>query len=508
MGGCGLSAAVNVQISPHSSATVTFLLAWHTSGWQSDFPYGAPQHRYTNHYAISYPSAWTAAAAMARQRKDLLSRIISWQYAIYEDESLPIWVRDQLVNTLHLITEESFWAVAKPPLGDWCYKGGLFSLVESTVAAGQQSCIPCDWYGNFPIVYLFPELAKSTLRAYAANMNQAGAVPFYLGQGLDLAGAPDGTNYAHDRQKTLNGACFADLVDRIWMTSNDNKFLNEYYPALKANARFTFGAGGTGAEVLGIISAVSDEWYESMDMRGITAHGGGVRLAQLQILERIAQVVGDAEFRDQCRQWIDIGQRTLNESLWDSTTYLLSLDPITGKKNRLLLAYQLDGEWISRLHGLAGVFPQDRVRRCLKTLKMLEHKSPQGVMIDVVDRSDSLTPFGGRMGWMCSMPASVFIVGMTVIQAGDRERGLEIARRAMDHVVNHLGMTWDMPNMIRADPGDGQQPECMRIYGTDYYQCMSIWALPAVLAGRDLAAPCRTGGLVARVLDASKVRTA
>lgn len=170
------------------------------------------------------------------------------------------------------------------------------------------------------------------------------------------------------------------------------------------------------------------------------------------------------------------GQKALEGKLWDGSAYLLSLDPATGKKNGLLLAYQFDGEWISRLHGFAGVFAQDRLHTCLETLKTLEQKSPQGVMINVVERSGSLTQFGGRMGWMCSMPASIFIVGMTVIQAGDRERGLEIARRAMDQVVNHLGMTWDMPNMVRTDRGDGQQPECMRIYGTDYYQCMSIWA--------------------------------
>lgn len=503
MSNSGSSIAVAVPLAAYSSATVIFLLAWHTPEWQSEFPYGATQHRYTNHYALSFPSAWTAAVAMARQRKDLLSRILSWQSAVYQDESLPIWVRDQLINTLHLITEESFWAVAKPPLGEWTYQGGVFSLVESTVAAGQQSCIPCDWYGNFPLVYFFPELAKSTLRAYAVNMDPAGAVPFYLGQGLDLAGAPHGTNYAHDRQRTLNGACFADLVDRLWLTSQDDGFLHEYYPALKANAHYTFGASATGDGVLGVINAVSDEWYESMDMRGITAHAGGVRLAQLQILERMAQAVGDAEFRDKCRRWIARGQETLEEKLWDGATYLLSLDPATGKKNQLLLAYQLDGEWISRLHGLAGVFAQDRVQTCLETLKTLEHKNPQGLMINVLDRSGSLTEFGGRMGWMCSMPASVFIAGMTVIQAGDRERGLEIARRAMGQIVNRLGMTWDMPNMVRADPGDGQQPESMRIYGTDYYQCMSIWALPAVLAGSDLAAPCRPGGLVARILRAA-----
>ena len=38
--------------------------------------------------------------------------------------------------------------------------------------------------------------------------------------------------------------------------------------------------------------------------------------------------------------------------------------------------------------------------------------------------------------------------------------------------------------------------------GSDYYQDLMIWSLPAAINGTDLGAPCRPGGLVDRVTRA------
>jgi hypothetical protein len=43
-----------------------------------------------------------------------------------------------------------------------------------------------------------------------------------------------------------------------------------------------------------------------------------------------------------------------------------------------------------------------------------------------------------------------------------------------------------------------------RIYGSDYYQNLMLWALPAAIEGRDLARACCQEGLVERVLKAGK----
>jgi hypothetical protein len=68
---------------------------------------------------------------------------------------------------------------------------------------------------------------------------------------------------------------------------------------------------------------------------------------------------------------------------------------------------------------------------------------------------------------------------MTYIYAGHRKEGLDLAYKCVDAVVNRFEMTWDIPNMVRSDPGAGQLQESMRIYGTDYYQFLSLWGMPA-----------------------------
>ena len=56
-----------------------------------------------------------------------------------------------------------------------------------------------------------------------------------------------------------------------------------------------------------------------------------------------------------------------------------------------------------------------------------------------------------------------------------------------------------MPNIMRGDVDTGE-----RTFGNDYYQDMMLWSLPAAIAGTDFGASAKPGGLVYRVLQASR----
>jgi len=381
----------------------------------------------------------------------------------------------------------------REPLGDWCFPEGMFSLVESTVADGQQSCIPCDWYGNLPLVYFFPQQARNTLLAYVHYMRQDGAVPFTLGLGLNLVGTCQ-----HDRQRTLNGSCFVDLVDRIWQRIGDDAVLREFYPAVKKSTEYVMNlVPGPN----GIISTAGDQWYESMAWPGMSSHVGGVHLAHLRLAERMARKMNDQAFADQCHHWFEQGSQALEENLWANSRYLLFNDVSHGvaQKSDLVLAFQLDGQWIARFHGLEGVFESNRIEKALATIKRLNYPLTTAGLLDVVRPDGSITDQGGRMGGLSTMPASVFIAAMNYLYAGDRGSGLQIARDCLNEIVNVQGMTWDMPNIMI-----GTREHKQRVYGTDYYQCMSLWGLPAALAGQNLAQSVEPGSLIDRVIRAGK----
>ena len=487
--------AVDYALQPGQRRTVRFVLSWYAPYWHADFPYdGVPDARFTKTYVARYGNAREVADDLVTHHKSLLDSIVAWQSTIYQDRSLPPWLRDGLINIFHLLTECGTWAMPREPLGPWCAPEGVYSLVESSVADGQQSCIPCDWYGNIPLVYFYPDLARTTLRAYAHFTRKDGAVPFTLGAGCGL-----GSRFQHDRQRTLNGCCFTDLVGRLWRRTRRKRDLEEFYPAVKKSVIYMIGLVPGPA---GVISTAGDQWYESMAWPGMSSHVGGVRLATLRLAEQMAIEMHDEPFAARCRTWYEQGSRSLEKHMWTGTHYRLfvaSQGQAAGGNSDLVLSHQLDGQWIADLHGLPEVFLPKRVRTTLATIKRLNEPLTTAGLLVIVAPDGTVARFGGRMGGLSTMPASAFITAMNFMYAGDRKSGLKLARDCLSEMVLQQGMTWDMPNIMIGTAGKKQ-----RVYGTDYYQCMSLWGLPAALTRKDIAGPCKPGGLVQRIIEAGK----
>jgi hypothetical protein len=152
------------------------------------------------------------------------------------------------------------------------------------------------------------------------------------------------------------------------------------------------------------------------------------------------------------------------------------------------MSSQLDGEWANYFHGLGGVFNPERVKVVLQTIR-------RTCLVDC-----GVAGFATREGeadliGYGTFPPEINLVGMTYMYHGEKEMGLEIVRRNMDNLVRRQGHAWDLPNLVRCDSG-------ARTFGTDYFQNMMLWAVPAALAGQDLKGPCKSGGLVDRMLRA------
>ena len=236
--------------------------------------------------------------------KSLLQRVIAWQEALYTAPELPGWLADALINKLHLIPECSIWGQAQPPLGDWCApEDGLFGLNECPRGCPQIECLPCSFYGNIPLVYFFPEAALSTLRGYKAYQFPDGRPPWIFG-GITATNEANRPGYGLSApdvgyQTVLNGACYVIMLDRYWQASGDDAVLAEFWDSLKhcndfaMNLRPAYGpaqvmampAPGTDSHGLG-----DTEWFEAPEpgWKGYVTHAGGVRMAQVQIMRRMA----------------------------------------------------------------------------------------------------------------------------------------------------------------------------------------------------------------------------
>jgi uncharacterized protein (DUF608 family) len=513
------SAAVDFELEPGQTAAIRFLLAWYApvwegaknnlhlvaSDWQQDMVWltsnwAGDRNYYTHMYAARYASSLDVARRMAIEHESLLKRVLAWQEVIYAEDGLPIWLRDSLVNNLCLIAEDSYWAQAKSPLGDWAYPGGLFALNESPRGCPQIACIPCDWYGNLPIVFFFPELAISTLRAFKQYQREDGEVPMAIGKIGDL---PDLASPRYYWQVALNGTCYVDMVDRLWQRTGDDGVLREFYDSLKRCNTFTVNLAKGPGGVISMPDVGGMEWFEFGEWAGMAAHLGGLRLAQLHMVERMAEAMGDAEYADQCRAWFADGSRAMEEEMWAGGYYLNFYDKETGKRSDDVMGYQLDGQWATEYHGLPGVFRSDRVGTALETIKRCNI-----ALTPDVGAANFARPDGGPLppesrvaeyGQYAMFPPELLVLAMTYIYAGEREFGLELARRHWANLVLRQRHPWDLPNIVRGDTG-------ARVFGTDYYQNMMLWAMPAALAGQDLKDSCAPGTLVDRIIKAGKTK--
>ena len=343
----GASLAIPFDLAPGAHCTVRVVLAWHAPHWRAG---GAPAHEetdlFTHMYARHYPDALSTAQFLADNHEQLLRRVIAWQEALYGAEELPGWLADALINNLHLIPECSIWGQSRPPIGAWCgEEDGLFGLNECPRGCPQIECLPCSFYGNIPLVYFFPEAALSTLRGYKAYQFEDGRPPWIFGgitateeanrPGYDLS-APD-MGY----QTVLNGACYVIMVDRYWQVSGDDAVLAEFWDSLKRcndfsmNLRPAYGL----AQVMAMPTPGTDshglgdtEWFEAPEpgWKGYVTHAGGVRMAQVQIMRRMAAAMGDDAYRACCDAWLEAGAQALEEHLWADEYYLNFNEPETG----------------------------------------------------------------------------------------------------------------------------------------------------------------------------------
>ncbi|MCL5995836.1 MAG: GH116 family glycosyl hydrolase, partial [Chloroflexi bacterium] len=518
-GETGTALALDFDLGPGEVGTYHIVLAWHAPNWRAG---GTPSHEttdlHTHMYASHYPNALSAARHMAQHHSRLLRRVIAWQEAIYSDPGTPGWLADSLINILHLITEDSVWGQATAPIGDWCRsEDGVFGLCECPRGCPQIECIPCSFYGNIPLPYFFPQAALSTLRGYKAYQFEDGRPPWIFG-GCTSVVPETKPPYGLARpdkgyQTVLNGACHIVMADRYWRVcgsvgDNDDTFLREFWDSLKRcndfsmNLRPAYGP----SQVMAMPTPGTDgfglgdtEWFEAPEpgWKGYVTHAGAVRMAQVQIMRRMAEAMDDQEYVKKCDTWLDAGAKVLEERLWTGRYYLNFDEPETGLKSDLIFGYQLDGQWITDWHGVPGVFPPERVSTTLQTLREINCALSQSGAVNYANPDGTPAKVGGYGTYSYFTP-ELYMLAMTFMYGGQREFGLDLLRRCQENLV-HWGYIWDAPNTFRGDMDTGQ-----RAFGADYYQNMMLWGVPAALRGEDLSAPAKPGGLVARVLAAGQ----
>ena len=508
----GASVAVDFHLDPGVHDVVRFVLAWYSPHWMSSGNPANGPRAFRHMYATRYPDALAVARFLADEHETLLGRILAWQQEFYTDEALPKWLREVLLNMLHTYTESGFWASAEPPIGDWCRpEDGLFAICESPRGgADQNENLTCSFAGNLPLVYFFPQLALSTLRALKAYQLENGAPPSVIGGSGAWSGGGELATPTIGYQVTVNPTFYLTMVDRYRMLHGDHAFTLKFYPSVKKAVEFMAdlnrGPDGIVSMPDRLVSVwpgvpYETEWMEWGRWIGIAPHVGGFHLATLLIAERMAKEVGDSEFAARCRSWFESGRNTLETKTWLGTHYLRYFDPATGERSNDIASFQLDGQLLAKMHGLEDVFQPERVAVTLETIQRTCVAATK--LGTVLYATAEGAPAQGGSEHISSYPANetfyqaIVALGLTYMYAGQRDLGLEILRRAFHNGVCRQGFSWYGENSFDAVTGK-------HLTGSEYIIRMWLWAAIAAMEGKDVATPSQPGGLMDRVLRAAR----
>ena len=513
----GASVAVDFSLEAESETVVRFVLAWHSPTWNSTGNPRVGLREFRHMYTTRYDSAVAAARVLAEEHDVLLDRVLAWQAEVFTDQTLPAWLREVLINLLHAYTETSLWAVAEPPIGDWCRReDGLFSTNESPRQCPQMECLPPSFFGSAPIAYFFPQLALSTLRAEKAYQGENGAPTWVFGGCTILTGGCEMATPHYGYQATLNTPCYVTLVDRYRLLHGDDDFVREFYPSVKRSIEFMVdlnrGPDGVVSMPDRLVSfhptlASETQWYECGHWAGIVPHVGGLHLAVLRMAERMARLAGDDVFARQCAEWIRAGSESIEGKTWAGEYYLRYLDPESDDRSDSVVSFQLDEEWLARAHNLEGIFRPERAEITLETIKRTcVAATPLGALLFTTPDGEPVAadehPMAAEVNTWGAYPATQLCpsapisLGLAYMFAGQADFGLELIRRVMHSVHCQRGQTWYGVNQI-------ESPSGKHVWGTEYTMNGQVWQVLGPMQGEDLAAPSRPGGLVDRIIRAA-----
>ena len=319
-----------------------------------------------------------------------------------------------------------------------------------------------------PLVYFFPQAALSTLRGYKNYQEPGGAVPLMFGGCCVYAPYLDPAMPSRGYQITMNGPCYVDLVDRYLLAHGSKELAAEFYPSVKKATEFTMGLN-RGPD--GIVSMPNPrasiggqtwetEWVEWIRWSGIVPHVGGVHMAMARMAERMAEQAGDKPFADQCRRWIEEGQKILDTKMWTGNYYLAFWDEKAGIKSDLIFVANWTASGWSSIMGCPACSGPTASPPTLATIEKfnvpptkygaINFAKPDGTVLKIGEfpLEEDYQPYD-------FFPAAVMMLGMTYMYHGRKDFGLELVRRCYhQRCLRSRARPGTSPTSSAATPGN------------------------------------------------------
>ncbi len=469
-----------------------FAVGWYSPHWRDSS--GEPRF---NRYIQRFQSAEDAANFGLRQYDVLLRRILAWQWEIYRS-GLPEWLKDALVQGFYSHAKNSVW-IAHTRDDDWWGQNGWFVHSESHTGCPIVETIVCRMHGHFPLLFFYPELEVTTLDAFRHFQICDGEIPFCFGTPTAMR------EPLHHCQHPLNSGQYAQMVYRLYLRTGDRKQLEYFYDSAKRAIRYLYlldndhcGLVHDQPHVLPGQAWPANQFYDCWPWHGVSSYVAGTWLATLATGKALATAVGDQEFLAECTERLGKAQGAFNERLWTGSYYRLWNDVKTGKSSDVLLANQLMAQWCTKVIGLEDVLPHARVQSALAEIARLNLRATSYGLVNGVTPDGK--PFDTKVHPEADFGMNIFVgenlcAAMTFMYDGQRDTGLEIARRLYETMAVKTRSPWNQRCLLNGETG-------LPLWGDDYYSNLAMWVVPMALDGKTVG-QFASSGLVKNMIDAA-----
>ncbi len=465
------SIALTRRLEPGEQMDHSFIMTWYFPNNYGSFvgrakpdpglPYQINQVITTNqeHYYQNYfNSSEEVAEYMTINKDDLTLRCKAFTDHFYASDADP-FILDQINSQLNTFITSSRLT-----------KDGTFAIREGMTpdkSWGPMATTDVSLYGDLPVLFLFPELQKSTMRAHKNVQTEKGEIAH--GLGLDLTKTENGTWGVYNRID-LPGQ-FVQMTLRDFFYTNDRAYLEDMWPAVKKAINYILEYRDDDGNQMPYMKGIESS-YDNFPMYGMAAYIQSQWLCAIASAIKAAEVLGDQEALNLYSGILKKGSELMEEKLWNGEYYRLYNDEggtAKGDKSEGCLTDQIIGQWVAHLTGLGYLFKEEHVKSALKKVLDFSYKPDFGLRNCTWPEYPDRFPIEKSDLWVDQANTTWSGVELAfasfLIYEGFYKEGLEVAK-TVNTRYRKASLYWDHQE-----------------FGGHYYRPMSAWGIVNALLG-------------------------
>ncbi|HUT36873.1 MAG TPA: GH116 family glycosyl-hydrolase [Planctomycetota bacterium] len=483
--------AFHATLEPKASITVPFALSW-------DFPRvafgaGPPSpgtqwwRRYTEYFGRSANSSFAIAREALLRHDEWEAAVDAWMRPILEEPDYPEWLKQAAFNELYYESfGGAFWEAGCITAPDEFRKLHPEDHKHFLLACPTEPrCAPLAlrFAAQRARLALWPQIERDVLRAYADLIDAT--TPFVHDLGapdgnpfFEAAGPPDAAREAKDLP-----ALFILQVYACYRATQDRDFLAYVWSACKKcfgalRAADTYGHGLPGHNG-------DDTVTSPCPLHGVSLLGGGLCVAALEALERLAAACDDRD-AEAIRRLVPVARANLDRQLWRPRLGYYAVDTHSRQPDALA-AGALSGIRFAQGAGLPPILPAERLQQhlrqvYLRCVKPLRDSTGDGVAdvgaLNVVG-SDRCPPGVGRCHEVSV--ADSYRLAATMYHVGRERQDGDLVADALRTAFGIYYQTWavaaDKPLWAFETPQAWDAAYPARARATQHIEGRAVWDL-------------------------------